>query len=933
MNASRQRRVLYREFLFRIADRELLSAYSSGDASRLLLQILTLLLGFGAVFSIPALIARVSQPQAELIFSWGVEHFLIATTMLTAGVFAVLGWGALFPDQRDVLVLLPLPVRTRTILTAKMAAVGTALAGSVLALHAVSGLAWPLRLNGSGAFTIPALTSDPAQPPVDAAGLQSVLDRALAPATRAGALAPATGGGVVVGVSTRGTRRVLAYGAAAADSVFPIASVTKVFTGLALAHLIEQGVVKGTEPIRALIPDAGLAPPARGRPDITPFDLVTHRSGLPGMPRDVQPRDPANPFADFDIPALYAFLSRRGVARPLGAPFEYSNVGFGLLGHAIAVRAGMDYETLVRRLVTEPLAMPDTGITLTDDQRRRLMAGHDRQHLPTPAWDVGAGVQGAGALMSTAPDLLTWLDASLHPERLPGGVLASAIRRSHERLTTVGDGNGVAYGWFLSSSGELGHSGDIAGFSAQVWLRPTTDTALVVLANTERGTSASADVIAEHVRARLDGRPPMALEDLTIPGRGGVRGGTRLFAAYWLTMLASGLFVFGIAAGLQGLAAGLLPRHLFLRLSPLLQLGVFCAVVGGYFLQPMIVTPAALAEAQQTPWAMSSPTLWFLGLFQALSGSPALAPLATRAIMALAVAIVVAFAALALAYFRVLPRMAEEPDLVPAIRTGQHLPRAGGALPTALLHFTARTLFRSAAHRALFTFYLGLGVALAAVLLKTPRAQAVTDDSLFGAAHDASVALIVSSVVMMVCAVVGARLTFALPRDLAANWIFRVLPLPGGAPYVTARRRTFAVVAAGPVWALTAAVLLTQWPWRAASAHLLVLALLAAILVEACLWGTQRIPFTCSYLPGRSHAHVTFPLGVILLLILTLTGADLERETFAHATGFAILIAVLAAIWGGARWWTWQRHAGAQPEFEDAPADRLVAVELWDVRP
>src|SRR4029077_8454161 len=105
----------------------------------------------------------------------------------------------------------------------------------------------------------------------------------------------------------------------------------------------------------------------------------------------------------------YAFLSRRGVARPLGARFEYSNVGFGLLGHALAVRAGLDYETLIRRLVTEPLAMPDTGIPLSADQRLRMMAGHDRVHRPTPAWEIGAGVEGAGALLSTAPDLLKWL--------------------------------------------------------------------------------------------------------------------------------------------------------------------------------------------------------------------------------------------------------------------------------------------------------------------------------------------------------------------------------------------------------------------------------------------------------------------------------------------------------------------------------------------
>jgi hypothetical protein len=115
MNERRQRRVLYREFLFRIADRELLSAYSSGDASRLLLQIVTLLLCTGALFAIPALfIAPVSQPQAQLLISWSVEHFLIATTMLTVGVFVVLGWARSILTN-DVLVLSPLPaVRARS---------------------------------------------------------------------------------------------------------------------------------------------------------------------------------------------------------------------------------------------------------------------------------------------------------------------------------------------------------------------------------------------------------------------------------------------------------------------------------------------------------------------------------------------------------------------------------------------------------------------------------------------------------------------------------------------------------------------------------------------------------------------------------------------------------------------------------------------------
>ena len=107
---------------------------------------------------------------------------------------------------------------------------------------------------------------------------------------------------------------------------------------------------------------------------------------------------------------------------------------------------------------------------------------------------------------------------------------------------------------------------------------------MVVLANSERGTSVAADVVAEHIRARLDGLPPIDIADLTIPGRGGPLGWLRLLLAYWLTMLAAGLFVFGLTAGLQGLAAAILPHRAFLRTTSVLQLAVFCVVVGGYFL-------------------------------------------------------------------------------------------------------------------------------------------------------------------------------------------------------------------------------------------------------------------------------------------------------------------------------------------------------------
>jgi hypothetical protein len=74
---------------------------------------------------------------------------------------------------------------------------------------------------------------------------------------------------------------------------------------------------------------------------------------------------------------------------------------------------------------------------------------------------------------------------------------------------------------------------------------------------------------------------------------------------------------------------------------------------------------------------------------------------------------------------------------------------------------------------------------------------------------------------MMTFAVLAARLAFAMPRDLQANWIFRIVPVRGGALYAAARRRALIVVSAAPVWIVSAAVFVWIWPWRPALGHLM----------------------------------------------------------------------------------------------------------------
>jgi hypothetical protein len=110
---------LYREFLFRIVDLELLAP--QGDITKLLGQFVALLVFISLWLALIGVLAASAQaePGRGVVVAWAVEHLLIATTMLAVGLFAVLSWDSLFPDRRDVLVLSPLPVRARTIFLAK----------------------------------------------------------------------------------------------------------------------------------------------------------------------------------------------------------------------------------------------------------------------------------------------------------------------------------------------------------------------------------------------------------------------------------------------------------------------------------------------------------------------------------------------------------------------------------------------------------------------------------------------------------------------------------------------------------------------------------------------------------------------------------------------------------------------------------------------
>ncbi len=139
------------------------------------------------------------------------------------------------------------------------------------------------------------------------------------------------------------------------------------------------------------------------------------------------------------------------------------------------------------------------------------------------------------------------------------------------------------------------------------------------------------------------------------------------------------------------------------------------------------------------------------------------------------------------------------------------------------------------------------------------------DEAADTAGHLAGLGLLASTILVMMLCVVGARVVFSLPMDMRANWIFRITPIPAGPGCMVARRRALYALSVVPALLGTSVLLFSVWPWQTAAKHLLVLALVGSALAELCLHGTPKLPFTCSYLPGKSNFNISFLLCSILI--------------------------------------------------------------------
>ena len=285
-------------------------------------------------------------------------------------------------------------------------------------------------------------------------------------------------------------------------TVYEIGSITKGLTGLLLADMAGAGEVSLHDTLDKFLAEPSTYPEAVRK--ITLLQLATHSSGLPRLPGNLTfgMKDPGNPYAHYGAKELQAFLY--GYAPPADRTTitpEYSNLGFGLLGHILSTKAGMPYGALLKARVLDPLGMNDTSIVLSDDQRKRLAPGHAKGAV-VGNWDLDA-LAGAGAIRSTADDMAKLLGALMNP---PDSRIGKAIKLALEPRGQLGAAK-IGFAWLTSSSPNgptfTWHNGGTGGYRSFMAFTTDGKHGVVVLTN---GGDQGADPLGVSVLQKLAAR-------------------------------------------------------------------------------------------------------------------------------------------------------------------------------------------------------------------------------------------------------------------------------------------------------------------------------------------------------------------------------------------------------------------------------------------
>lgn len=306
---------------------------------------------------------------------------------------------------------------------------------------------------------------------------------------------------VIVGLYDNGKTAITGFGqmsrsddsAPQGDSIFEIGSISKVFTAILTQSQVDAGRLDWDDTISSRLPNTEFASEAIGM--ITLRELSSHTSGLPRMPENFAPEDPLDPYNGYGREDMLAFLVALN-PDGLEKTFAYSNLGVGLLGTIAAEAAGADYAKAVYENVLAPLGMVDSGTSISEENADRLAHGFS-EGADMPNWSGFDALAGAGAILSSADEMLLFIQQNLDGESFRN--VLDPIRESQAEGDT-------GLGWIINSSGDepiYWHNGGTGGYASFVSISPAAGTGVVVLS-----TSTDYGKITELGFAQTTGETP-----------------------------------------------------------------------------------------------------------------------------------------------------------------------------------------------------------------------------------------------------------------------------------------------------------------------------------------------------------------------------------------------------------------------------------------
>jgi CubicO group peptidase (beta-lactamase class C family) len=273
------------------------------------------------------------------------------------------------------------------------------------------------------------------------------------------------------------------------NTIFRIASHSKMFTSIALMQLRDQGKLSLDDPVKKYLPWFSIRNTFPDAPPITIRNLLSHTSGLP--------REAGSAYwLDFDFPTRAQIIERLGKMQTVYPPdtrWKYSNLALALAGEIVTAVSGLPYEDYIARNILEPLEMRDASVIFPAGKRDRLAAGYGRRmpdgsRVVLPFVDA-KGMAAATGLSCTVIDMAKFISWQfrLRESNKTEVLKASTLREMHRPQWVEPDwksGWGIGFAILHGTERDLvGNGGGYPGFRTSTFFSTKEKTGVIVFTN------------------------------------------------------------------------------------------------------------------------------------------------------------------------------------------------------------------------------------------------------------------------------------------------------------------------------------------------------------------------------------------------------------------------------------------------------------------